>query len=153
MTRKPRWWESCSSAAAASQCPGESRCTRASAPRRARSRSAGSSASASSGSASTIEMTLSAHAHPYPLGTYARIRLHDDPPTGIPPPRSYVPASMTALDPSNFAIPTPNRRRPRARPQRRTDVTTATRFTEALEMAVWGTQGAFVVDLTDLYVP
>jgi anti-sigma B factor antagonist len=28
------------------------------------------------------------------------------------------------------------------------DITTATRFAEAVEMAVWGTQGAFVIDLT-----
>ena len=30
------------------------------------------------------------------------------------------------------------------------DVSTATRFTEAVEFAVWGTQGAFVIDLTDI---
>ena len=30
------------------------------------------------------------------------------------------------------------------------DFTTATRFTEQVEMAVWGTQGAFVIDLTDV---
>ncbi len=30
------------------------------------------------------------------------------------------------------------------------DVTSATRLTEAVEFAAWGTQGAFVLDLTDL---
>jgi anti-anti-sigma factor len=30
------------------------------------------------------------------------------------------------------------------------DATTATRFTERVEMAVWGTQGAFVIDLTEV---
>jgi anti-sigma B factor antagonist len=30
------------------------------------------------------------------------------------------------------------------------DVTCATRFTEAVEFAVWGTAGAFVLDLTDV---
>ena len=30
------------------------------------------------------------------------------------------------------------------------DFTTATRFTEKVEMAVWGTQGAFVLDLTEV---
>jgi anti-sigma B factor antagonist len=30
------------------------------------------------------------------------------------------------------------------------DVTSATRFTEAVEFAVWGTAGAFVLDLTDV---
>jgi anti-anti-sigma factor len=28
--------------------------------------------------------------------------------------------------------------------------TTATRFTEAVELAIWGTRGAFVLDLTDV---
>ena len=30
------------------------------------------------------------------------------------------------------------------------DLTSATRFTEQVEFAVWGTQGAFVLDLTDV---
>jgi anti-sigma B factor antagonist len=30
------------------------------------------------------------------------------------------------------------------------DLSTATRFTEQVEFAVWGTQGAFVLDLTDI---
>ena len=30
------------------------------------------------------------------------------------------------------------------------DLSTATRFTEQVEFAVWGTQGAFVIDLTDI---
>ena len=30
------------------------------------------------------------------------------------------------------------------------DVTSATRLTEAVEFAVWGTQGAFVLDLTEV---
>jgi anti-sigma B factor antagonist len=30
------------------------------------------------------------------------------------------------------------------------DVSAATRFTEAVEFAVWGTAGAFVIDLTDV---
>ena len=30
------------------------------------------------------------------------------------------------------------------------DFTTATRFSEKVELAVWGTQGAFVIDLTDV---
>ena len=58
---------------------------------------------------------------------------------------------MTALDPSDFAIRDANIGGARGLAlSGALDVTTATRFTEALEMAVWGTQGAFVVDLTDL---
>jgi anti-sigma B factor antagonist len=30
------------------------------------------------------------------------------------------------------------------------DVSTSLRFTDAVEFAVWGTQGAFVIDLTDV---
>jgi anti-sigma B factor antagonist len=30
------------------------------------------------------------------------------------------------------------------------DITTVTRFTEAVELAVWGTAGAFVIDLTEV---
>jgi len=30
------------------------------------------------------------------------------------------------------------------------DFTTATRFTDAVEMAVWGTRGAFIIDLTEI---
>jgi anti-anti-sigma factor len=30
------------------------------------------------------------------------------------------------------------------------DITTVTRFTEAVELAVWGTVGAFVIDLTEV---
>jgi anti-sigma B factor antagonist len=68
----------------------------------------------------------------------------------IRPQRSTF-AYMTALDASRLEISDMKIKGARGLTLRGAlDLSNATRFTEAVEFAVWGTQGAFVLDLTDV---